>query len=464
MGARVENQIKPLGGMSLNAVREYLVLLPTGQAFRGLPLGGHVFDMNFTAECVRLPGRLQEHIASMAGESILFGAASTAWPPPAEFDLSNKPAATQSNIANLSGTRAFEVTLVHNFHIAGRFTGTFFQSGTIGIRTNVTAQTFIAFQPDGRYETAGFSAASFSGRGASGSVQSNRSVETGRYTVDGYALTLISPRPARSARNLHDRASKSPSPRRRQYSSTTKHFYAIAADGGIADENSTNSPPCFPWISLDAPYWLETSTCLPVGLSRRTGRILYTLLPRLQPGKTFTLTIEPPASLGGQDLSAWLVAHIQSDMSRRGVTAKPITPRPTRKRNAWRRGDLSRQPRQKLDRHVYRRSSFRRASAVRLHAIWYIAGSSALPYFRTVSTIFRQGRPRLAVIHPRPLRKAFPARPFLCFVVLALGLVPAIAVPGDDWDGQPLRLVFLSLRPEWPRVQRFSIERYAGSL
>jgi hypothetical protein len=46
-GTQIRNQINPLGGMDLIADRSYLILLPSGQAYRDLPPGGNVLDMDF---------------------------------------------------------------------------------------------------------------------------------------------------------------------------------------------------------------------------------------------------------------------------------------------------------------------------------------------------------------------------------------------------------------------------------
>jgi len=55
-GATVQNQYA-VGGMHLVASREYLVLLPTGQAYFGLPLDGHVLDLDFATACRQEPER-----------------------------------------------------------------------------------------------------------------------------------------------------------------------------------------------------------------------------------------------------------------------------------------------------------------------------------------------------------------------------------------------------------------------
>jgi hypothetical protein len=72
---------------------------------------------------------------------------------------------------------------------------------------------------------------------------------------------------------------------------------------------------------------LAQSTSAPEGwtVSQNGANLVYapTQVPA---GGTFTLTIEPPAALGGQDLNAWMTPRIQTDMSRRGAPAKAVTP------------------------------------------------------------------------------------------------------------------------------------------
>jgi hypothetical protein len=189
LGSRVENALNPLGGMDLKAVREYLVLLPTGQAFQALPQGGHVLDMDFAAECTRLPnacGTYQIH-----GNTIDF-----TWRE--EYGIvTHQTSQLKSNssgnvsVESFKGTSAVEMKPVRDCRISGRYTSTFAQVGSTAFQsTSVVSQTFIAFSPDGSYQKSGFSGASFSGTGASGTVNSHKGIQSGRYTFDGYALTL----------------------------------------------------------------------------------------------------------------------------------------------------------------------------------------------------------------------------------------------------------------------------------
>jgi hypothetical protein len=188
-GSRLQNQLNPLGGMDLNAVREYLVLLPTGQAFQALPIGGHVLDMDFAAECTRLPHACGTY--QIQGNRIDFiwrGEYGMVTHESSQWDTGE---GGKASVASFNGTRVFEASPVRNLRITGRYTSTFASVGSTAFQsTSVVAQTFISFSPDGSYQKSGFSAASFTGTGAAGTVQNRKGVQTGRYALNGYTLTL----------------------------------------------------------------------------------------------------------------------------------------------------------------------------------------------------------------------------------------------------------------------------------
>lgn len=188
VGSRIQNQLNPLGGMDLNAIREYLVLLPTGQAFHGLPLNGHVLDMNFEAECARLPHACGTY--RMQGGRIDF-----IWRE--EYGMVTHGSSTfeqangRASVASFNGTSALEVLPARNLKLTGRYTSTRASTGmTAAQSASVVAQTFIQFSADGTYTKSGFSSASFSGSGTGSTVQNRRGIQQGHYTLNGYALTL----------------------------------------------------------------------------------------------------------------------------------------------------------------------------------------------------------------------------------------------------------------------------------
>ncbi len=187
-GSALQNQLNPLGGMDLVARREYVVLLPTGQAYFGLPEGGHVLDLNFAEACHQAPKKCGTY--KLEGGTLTF----------TERDAYGLVTHTSSPftagepghsiIASYHSTRAFEVLPVHGKTLAGKYTSTFAQTGNIGGSHSVVAQTFISFTPNGSYQKSGFSSASFQTGSAGATTMSNRGLGSGQYKFDGYTLTL----------------------------------------------------------------------------------------------------------------------------------------------------------------------------------------------------------------------------------------------------------------------------------
>lgn len=188
-GARLQNQINPLGGLDLLSIREYIVLLPTGQVFNGLPEGGHILDMDFTAECTRHPHSCGTY--RIAGNRIDF-----TWR--GEYGMVTRDtsefaggAPGKSTIASFNGTHLSETLPVQNLRLTGRYTSTFAQVGSNAFQsTSVVSETYISFFPDGTYSKSGFAAGSFTNTSAAGTVSNRKAAQTGRYTMNGYALTL----------------------------------------------------------------------------------------------------------------------------------------------------------------------------------------------------------------------------------------------------------------------------------
>jgi hypothetical protein len=187
-GSALQNQLNPLGGMDLVARREYLLLLPTGQAYFGLPVGGHVFDLDFATACRQAPKRCGtydiENGTITLTERDSYGLVTRA------SSAFTAGAPGHSFVASYHGTRASEVLPVHGRTLASKYTSTFAQTGNIGQSTSVVAQTFIAFSPNGNYQKSGFSAASFQGPSAGGTAMNHRGVVSGRYQLEGFTLTL----------------------------------------------------------------------------------------------------------------------------------------------------------------------------------------------------------------------------------------------------------------------------------
>jgi hypothetical protein len=182
-------QLNLLGGTNLVARREYVVLLPTGQAYFGLPVGGHVLDLDFAAACRQMPERCGTY--KIENGSITF-TERDAFGRVTDFSSPFTAGAPgHSIIATYHGTKAFEVLPVHNRTLSGKFTSTFAQTGHIGTLTSVAAQTFISFNANGTYQKSGFSSASFQNESAAGTVMNNRGFGSGHYRIEGYTLTLM---------------------------------------------------------------------------------------------------------------------------------------------------------------------------------------------------------------------------------------------------------------------------------
>lgn len=185
-GSRLENQINPQGGMDLVAVREYLVLLKTGQVYSGLPKDGHVLDMDFAAACRKRP-------TSCGTYRIRNGKIFFTWQQgyglvrEEQSAFKRKDASDATLIYN--NTLMGQVQPAHNLRLRGRYTTTFYVGGSTST-TSVSAQTFIAFTPDGRYQKSGFTSVTFSNGGASGTTQGSQGVEMGQYAINGFTLTL----------------------------------------------------------------------------------------------------------------------------------------------------------------------------------------------------------------------------------------------------------------------------------
>ena len=66
----------------------------------------------------------------------------------------------------------------------------------------------------------------------------------------------------------------------------------------------------------------------PSGWTATQGGANWVYAPaHVPPGRAFTVTIEPVAPLGGQDLDRWFTARVQADVARRGTLSGTITTR-----------------------------------------------------------------------------------------------------------------------------------------
>lgn len=191
-GSDVRNEFNGLsGGLELKAVRNYIVLLPNGRAYRGIPPGGHVLDMDLAAQCRRYPLRCGTY--SVQGDKIT-------------FEWTDRPGALKRKTSTLQGrggsfrfefdgTEVSRVPPLPDLRVNGRYTATtVIVGGSASSSMTASNQRTLALTPDGRYTKSGFSAVSFSneagGDRTGGGGRSRSGVESGSYSIRGFQLTL----------------------------------------------------------------------------------------------------------------------------------------------------------------------------------------------------------------------------------------------------------------------------------
>jgi hypothetical protein len=196
--------INPLGGMDLRAIRNYIVLLPSGQAYRDLPKDGHVLDIDFASACKAKPkdcGTYEIQGGTIrlrwSGDYGLLEEESGAWTPSGKggFD---------------AGGHYTRITPVHDLRVSGKFTSTFAMVGNMATQsTSVVSEKYLTLTPDGRYQKSGFSAASFDNSNAAGTFGGRKPVQSGTYTMNDYTLTLT---PAGGAAERYSLVLEDPTP------------------------------------------------------------------------------------------------------------------------------------------------------------------------------------------------------------------------------------------------------------
>lgn len=181
------NTPNAFGGMDMRAERKYVVLLPEGRAYRDLPDGGHVLDMDFTSLC-RDPKKMSNCGSyDLQGSTVKFR-----WPD--DFGLMAE--STGSYIAGRSleseGNKYNYAAPVNgDLKLNGRYRSFFASVGQTAFTSNaVSSEKFITFTPDGRYQKQGFTGASFSNTGAQGTVGSKHAPSQGTYRISGYTMVL----------------------------------------------------------------------------------------------------------------------------------------------------------------------------------------------------------------------------------------------------------------------------------
>jgi hypothetical protein len=189
-GSQLQNHLNAFGGMDLIAERRYMVFFPNGQVYRGLPDDGRVTDLDF-AEALK-NNREKLGVYRLQGNQIIFEFLS-------DFGVIEENAVPYKRRDSNSVTFSWYASMgrlypVQNLRLSGTYTSTFGSSGTIGSQTaGVFSQKFIEFTPDGRYRKAGFTSASVTNDAvgfATGPVKNPKVPQTGRYTINGFRMTL----------------------------------------------------------------------------------------------------------------------------------------------------------------------------------------------------------------------------------------------------------------------------------
>ena len=181
------NTPNAFGGMDMRAERKYIVLLPDGRAYRDLPDGGHVLDMDFTSLCRDPKKRSNCGSYDLQGGTVKFR-----WP--GDFGLMEE--STGSYVAGRSleseGSKYNYVGPANgDLKLSGRYRSFFASVGQTAFSSgSVSSEKFITFTPDGRYQKQGFTGASFSNTGAQGTVASKRAPSQGTYQISGYTMVL----------------------------------------------------------------------------------------------------------------------------------------------------------------------------------------------------------------------------------------------------------------------------------
>lgn len=191
-GSKIENRYNGLSGsMQMKAIRRYLLLLPTGQAYRGIPPGGRVLDMDFAERLREDPEKCC--VYSVVGDEIVFE-----WPVSRGMirtlrsPLQQRGGRVQFKFMGVDvvPARPASISRVEGVYTASNVTMT----NTAFSNTTMSSARRLAFTAEGRYTKSGFVGVSFShdsgGDRSSGAGGSKTAAQSGTYTIDGFRLTL----------------------------------------------------------------------------------------------------------------------------------------------------------------------------------------------------------------------------------------------------------------------------------
>ncbi len=172
---RLQNTINPLGGMDLRAIRDYVVLLPSGQAYRDLPKDGHVLDIDFSSACKAKPKNCGTYEIEGGTIRLRWLGSMGCWRRRAERGLR-----AEREGVRCGRTLYAHYAPVHDLRMNGKYTSTFAMVGNMATQsTSVVSEKYLTLTTDGRYQKSGFSAASFDNSNAAGTFGGRKPVQSG---------------------------------------------------------------------------------------------------------------------------------------------------------------------------------------------------------------------------------------------------------------------------------------------
>jgi hypothetical protein len=191
-GSKIQNRYNGLSGiLEMKAVREHVVLLTTGQAYRGIPPGGRVLDMNFAELLREDPNRCG--VYSVDGDEIVFE-----WPASLGMVWTARESLLSRGGAARFRFRGVDISPmkpVPRLRLEGRYTSSNVTTAGAGSSsTSVSADRTLTFTRDGRYTKSRFVGVAFShesGEGRTGGAGISKPAQlTGTYVIEGFRLTL----------------------------------------------------------------------------------------------------------------------------------------------------------------------------------------------------------------------------------------------------------------------------------
>jgi hypothetical protein len=175
------------GGMDTDVELIHYIFFPNGQFYMGLPEEGRVLEIDFAEALTKQPKRCG--IYKIEGNNLIIEKLS-------DFGV------IEVKVAPFKRQDAKSITFelpppmkrnypVGNLRLNGRYSFSYHSSGATPFASiSAGKNSYIEFTPDGRYRKSGFKSASFSQAGSSGTIYAPQGIESGRYTISGFRLTL----------------------------------------------------------------------------------------------------------------------------------------------------------------------------------------------------------------------------------------------------------------------------------